>query len=60
MSVLLDLFKQNRGKLGWFVGVLAAGLEAKGYAGLAAGAGMLATLLLGAGHFESDAYHQGK
>lgn len=58
MSVLVDFFKQHRTAIGWVVGFIAGGFAGTGHTQIAQIITPLATLLLGAGHFESDAYHR--
>lgn len=60
MSTAIEWVKAHRAWFGWLTAGIAASVAAAGHPDASKYIGMVSTLLLGAGHFESDAAKQGK
>lgn len=58
VSAFFEWVKANKALLSYPLGIIAAGLEAKGQTQAAVLVGFLATWLNGAGHVKSDSYYK--
>jgi hypothetical protein len=58
VKAIIEWIKAHKGPLSYIVGVIAAGLEAKGQREAALILGLFATWLNGAGHVKSDSYYK--
>lgn len=54
LGKILKWVAENKAKIGWALGGVAAGLSQLGYTGVATVVSYLAAALMGAGHFPSD------